>query len=62
MSACATKGEDAGLGDPEEVELLFDVGEVSVAGGERGFTNGGEGGGETIGIGQFMFGARLFSM
>ena len=54
--------EGFGLGGPEDVELFSDVGEVFVAGGERGFAMGGEGGGETVGIRQPVFCARLFRM
>jgi hypothetical protein len=55
------------LRSPEEVELfptrsessIFDVGEVLVAGGERGFASGREGGGEAIGVEQFVLGTEF---
>src|SRR6266581_5310820 len=46
--------QNRGSGGPEDVELFFDVGEVFVAGGERGFAMGSEGGGKAIGIRQFV--------
>src|SRR5712692_1964514 len=51
--------ESSGLRRPEDVEFFFDVGEVFVAGGERGFAMGGEGGGKTIGVRQFVLGAQF---
>ncbi len=56
------KRGSSGLGGPKDVELFSDVGEILVAGGERGFAMDSEGGGETIGIGQPMLGAGLFRM
>jgi hypothetical protein len=36
--------------------VFLDGGEVAVAGGERGFVVGGEGVGEAVGAGEFVFG------
>lgn len=44
---------------PENVDLFFDGGEVFVAGGEGGFAVDGEGGGEAVGIGEFVIGAEI---
>ena len=49
--------ESSGLRRPEDVEFFSDVGEVFVAGGERGFAMGSEGGGKTVGIREFVLGA-----
>jgi len=59
----AGRGEDRGGwslgGGPENIELFFDGGEVLVAGGEGGFAEGGEGGGETVGVGELVMGAEF---
>lgn len=52
-------GESLALRSPEDVEILFDVGEILVAGGEGGFAIGSEGGGKAIGIREFVFGAEF---
>ena len=39
--------------------LFSTDGEVFVAGGKRGFVVGGEGGGEAVGIGEFVIGAEI---
>jgi hypothetical protein len=39
------------LHSPEEVELFLDACEIAIAGGEGGFARGGEGGGETVDVG-----------
>jgi len=46
-------------GGPEDIDLFFDGGEVLVAGGEGGFAEGGEGGGETVGVGELVMGAEF---
>lgn len=47
------------LQGPDEVEFFLDVRQVFVADGERSFALGGEGGGETVGIGKFVVGAEF---
>jgi hypothetical protein len=46
--------KDPPLRGPEDIEPFFDVGEVAVAGGEGGFARDGEGGGETVGVREFV--------
>jgi len=59
ITSLQKRANDSGLRGPEEVELFFDEGEVFVAGGERGFARDGEGGGETVGVGEFLFGSEF---
>src|SRR5260370_6456042 len=59
-SACSVRNDGClMLGGPEDVEFFFDVGEVLVAGGEGRFALEGESGGETIGVRQFVLGAKF---
>ena len=44
------------LHGPDDVEPFFDVGEVPVARGERGFASGREGGGKTVDVGEVEIG------
>ena len=44
---------------PEDVELFLEVSEVLDAGGEGGFALEGEGGGQTVGVREFMLGAKF---
>jgi hypothetical protein len=46
-------------GGPEDFDFLFDGGEVLVPCGECGFAVGGEGGGEAVGVGEFVVGAEF---
>src|SRR6266481_10129836 len=48
-----------GSNRPEDVELFLDVGEIFVARGEGGFALEGEGGGETVGVREFVLGAEF---
>src|ERR1700682_697124 len=44
------------LHSPEEVELFLDACEIAIAGGQSGFALGGEGGGETVDVGEIEIG------
>src|SRR5690348_834466 len=46
-------------GGPEDFDFLFDGGKVVVAGGERGFAVSGQGGCETVCVGEFVFSAKF---
>jgi hypothetical protein len=54
-----SRAEARSLQGPEEIELFPDVGEVPVAGGESGSAMDGEGGGETISVGEFVFDGKF---
>jgi hypothetical protein len=51
--------EGLGSGGPRDRQLIFDLGEVAVAGKGRGLGIQSQGGGEAIGVGQPVFGAKL---
>jgi hypothetical protein len=51
--------KNSGLRGPENVEFFFDACEISVAGGESGFAMGGEGSGEIVGVGEFVFSTKF---
>src|SRR6266436_965669 len=59
LDATLTQNTGGGSNRPEDVELFLDVGEIFVARGEGGFALEGEGGGETVGVREFVLGAEF---